>query len=96
MRPPESKDAPDYWVSPHFPSSAFTGPLTDEQKIELFADSVRGWQLDVAERLIASDPHSGLAVLSIVLSYFEMMAKYRDGYAAKGKSKEYFSKGSDG
>ena len=38
-------------------------------------------------------PHSGYAALAIVLSYFEMIAKYRDGYAQRGRSKHYFNEG---
>jgi hypothetical protein len=81
-------------VSPHFPSSAFTSPdLTPEQKIELFADAVRGWQLDVAERLIAVGSALRPGGNQYIAHNFEMMGKYQDGFTGKGKSKHYFIEG---
>jgi hypothetical protein len=79
-------------ISPHFTTAHFTGPLNTDQKIQLFADRVRGWQLDIAQSLDAH-PHSGFAVLSIVASYFEMIAKYEDGYLDRHRSEEYFNRG---
>ena len=36
---------------------------------------------------------SGFAVLNILLSYFEMVAKYKNGFCGKGESSKYFEKG---
>lgn len=38
-------------------------------------------------------PHSGYATFDIVFSYFEMIAKYDDGFAQVGKSNHYFKSG---
>jgi len=83
----------DFAVSPHFARSHFGDSTSFEQEIALFADVVRGLQLDVAERLIAADPHSGMAVLSISTSYFEMIAKCREGYTGAGDAGKFFKKG---
>jgi len=82
-------------ISPHFLDIDFPSSMSLDQKIEVFADSVKGWQLDIAQQCADSIPHSGFAVLSIVWSYFEMIAKFQDGYTNDGKSEEYFSKGFD-
>lgn len=92
------------WISPHYKDTDFVAPLTLDDKITIFEDRTEGWQLDVAEqvingrklsdgRVIEGVQHSGFAVLSMILSYFEMIAKYEDGYARKGRSGHYFSKG---
>lgn len=93
------------WVSPKYQDIDFSSPLTIDQKIILFEDRVIGWQLGIANQVINGDsistgrPNensihgSGFAVLSIVFSYFEMIAKFSDGYTEKDKSKEYFNKG---
>jgi hypothetical protein len=82
-----------YWISPHFRDDHFpVGPSLDD-KVAIFADRVRGWQLDIADRLQRDVQHSGFAVLSVVVSYFEMIAKYRDGFVGTGKSEHYFTQG---
>jgi hypothetical protein len=64
-------------------------PLTIEQKIDIFYEQLRGWQLHVADLIanggypldggaeVQSIPHSDFAVLQICLSYFETIGKYR-------------------
>lgn len=59
------------FTSDHFPN----GPQTIEDKILLFVDRVRGWQLYPAQQCIHNDPHAGFAVLHIVTSYFEVIGK---------------------
>ena len=49
-----------------------------------------GWQLDIADSCINGRQRgpiydSGSAVLEIVLSYFEMMARTKAGFAGKGQ-----------
>jgi hypothetical protein len=39
------------------------------------------------------NPHAEYAVLDILMSYFEMIAKYREGYLRTNKSRIYFKKG---
>ena len=81
------------WISPNFQDVDFPSGMSIDHKIEVFADRVKGWQLDIAQQCIDNIRHSGFAVLHIVASYFEMIAKFRDGFAKDGKSKEYFKKG---
>jgi hypothetical protein len=57
------------FTTAHFPN----GPQTTDEKVLVFTDRVRGWQLDPALRCIRSDPHAGFAVLHIVVSYFEVV-----------------------
>jgi len=83
-----------YWVSPHFASSDFGENPTTEQMVILFVDGVWGWQLDQAERLMQASPHAGLAALSVLVSYFEMIEQYREGIVgARGKSRRLFRDG---
>lgn len=81
------------WISPHFQYENFPSPMSLDQKIDVFEDRVKGWQLDIAQQCADHIHHSGFAVLDIVCSYFEMIAKFQDGFAASGKSKKYFKKG---
>jgi hypothetical protein len=82
-----------YAISPNFRNIDFPSDMSLDQKIEVFADRVKGWQLDIAQKCAEDIPHSGFAVLHIVCSYFEMIAKFQDGFTGEGKSPEYFSKG---
>ena len=81
------------WISPHFQDIDFPSGMSIDQKIEVFADRVKGWQLDMAQLCIDSSRHAGFAVLHIVVSYFEMIAKFREGYTRTDKSELYFRKG---
>lgn len=68
--------------------------LSVSEKVEVFIARVEGWQLGVAREMIERDvPERGFALLHIVMSYFEMIAKYRAGYTARRKSEFYFRKG---
>ncbi len=86
------------WISPSYQDTDFPHPHTLETKITLFEDRVRRWKLDIADQLINGSQekspirHSGYATLDIVVSYFEMIAKYEDGFIGR-KSEEYFKKG---
>ena len=91
-------------ISPNYEDTDFTYPLRLDDKITLFVDRIHGWQLDIADKCINGEkdasgtvtrPYiegSGLVTLSIVLSYFETIAKYREGYLGSN-SKTYFKKG---
>lgn len=93
------------WIAPNYQDTDFRWPLTIEDKISIFEDRTIGWQLGLANRVIngsqesrgqvdaSAIPHSGYAFLHIVLSYFEMIAKFRDGYARQGRSDHYFKQG---
>ncbi len=80
-------------LSKNIDSENMTYPLTLDDKIEIFIDRVKGWQLDIAEFLIENNPDSGFATLSIVLSYFEMIGKYLEGYQDVYCSRYHFEIG---
>ncbi len=80
-------------ISPHYRDTDFPSTWSLDQKIQIFEDRIQGWQLDIAQLCGDSSPHAGFAVLSIVFSYFEMIAKFQDGYIKNDRSKTYFKKG---
>jgi hypothetical protein len=81
-------------ISPIHTDENFPNGLTLDDKIEVFIARVAGWQLGVALEMIEKDvSHRGFAVLNIIFSYFEMLAKYRHGYVGRGKSVEHFKLG---
>lgn len=82
-----------YAISPNYVDIDFPLNMSLDQEIEVFSDRVNGWQLDIAQLCADSSPHSGFAVLHILVSYFEMIAKYQDGFNKDGLSQQYFSKG---
>jgi hypothetical protein len=81
-------------ISPIHTTDSFKWPLSLDQKIEIFIARVKGWQIqpaiDMKEKNI---PHRHFAQLAIVTSYFEMIAKYKDGYLGESDVSEYFKKG---
>jgi hypothetical protein len=93
------------WITPNFQDNNFNWPLSLDDKIEIFLDRTKGWQLGIADTIINGEsddqgniisdgiPHSGFATLHVVLSYFEMIAKYQDGFANVGRSRHYFREG---
>jgi hypothetical protein len=93
------------WISPSYQDTAFPIPHSIDTKITLFEDRVLGWKLNIADQIINGQKgsngkdeilpikHAGYAVLDIVFSYFEMRAKYEDGFSENGRSKEYFKAG---
>ena len=93
------------WISPNYRDTDFPHPLSLDNKITVFLDRISGWQLDIADKCIngEKDPSgniirqpltgAGFATLSIVLSYFEMIAKHRDGFQNTGRSEHYFKEG---
>ena len=92
-------------ISPRYKDTDFPHGRSLEQKIDIFEDQTLGWQIDVADVLINGcsgspgvpdilpHPHAGYAVLSILVSYFEAIAKFQDGFTGEGCSKGYFKRG---
>ena len=81
-------------ISPNYSIEDFKYPLNLEQKIEVFIDRVQGWQIEPARAMASKDiPHRGFAQLLIVISFFEMIGKYRAGFLGEGKSAQYFKEG---
>ncbi|OGG13516.1 hypothetical protein A2773_07135 [Candidatus Gottesmanbacteria bacterium RIFCSPHIGHO2_01_FULL_39_10] len=65
-----------------------------DQKVRLFQEQIQGWTIDVAKDIKQKQiPHADFAILSILLSYFENIAKFMEGYNGKGESKSHFIKG---
>jgi hypothetical protein len=80
-------------ISPNHLDTDYPPEKTLEQKIEIFTDRVNGWQLYIAQQCADKILHSGFAVLHIVSSYFEMIAKFKIGFQGKKSSGYYFKKG---
>ena len=66
-------------VAPGLSLHQISDPPTLDEKVTVFARRVRGWQIDIAQHLANNVPHSGFAVLSILMSFPEMMWQYRHG-----------------
>lgn len=93
------------FVSPKYTVDHFSRPWSTDHKIEIFRDRTEGFMLDIADQMINGrrDDHgnevfpqianSGFAVLQVLLCYFEMIAKYEDGYVKEDCSRLYFKKG---
>lgn len=65
-----------------------------DEKVRLFQEQVQGWSINVARDIKQKQiPHADFAILSILLSYFENIAKFIEGYNGKGESKSHFIKG---
>ena len=91
-------------ITPIHKRSDFPDMLTIDNKIQIFYERITGWQLDIADMvmngikanngtIIVQIVGSGFATLNIILSYFEMIGKYKYGYCNTNKSREYFAKG---
>ena len=82
------------WITPCHRRADFPSRLSLEHKIVIFQKQTFGWQLDIANSCINGDlpsmRHSGFAVLMIVFSYFEMIAKLKAGYTKQSASEHYF------
>jgi len=80
-------------ISPKHTTLDFPDGWTLEDKIEVFAARIEGWQIGIAKEIVQKKiNHSGFAILHIVFSYFEMLGKYLDGYTGR-ESKKYFLRG---
>jgi hypothetical protein len=101
--------AEDWWVTPKRRLRSIPENPTLDEKIDIFSERINGWKIDIADQLIngrviqnekgnviiEGNPHAAYATMDIILSYFEMIAKYQDGYVntKEGKSRVYFKKG---
>ena len=67
-------------LSPHHSANEYPEPMILDQKIEVFADRIESWQLDIARKVIEADiQNREVALLYIVMNYFEMIGRYREG-----------------
>jgi len=87
-------DLPVFAISPKHTTLDFPDGWTLENKIDVFAARIEGWQIGIAKEIISKEiPHRGFALLHIVFSYFEMIGKYLHGYVGNDQSGFYFRKG---
>lgn len=82
----------DVFVAPGIRIEHLSNPWTLDEKIEILEARVRGYQLDVAESLIPNEV-AGFAILYILTSYFEMIAKLESGHTGQGQAGANFKKG---
>jgi len=75
-------------LSPAYKDTDFLKILSLDDKIAIFEDRIKGWQLNIAKKC-AEIPHSGFAVLHIVISCIEAIAKYQAGFDQNRKSGDY-------
>jgi len=80
-------------ISPEHYLDDFPNGLKQKDKIEVYYARAKGWQLIPAQETVDKIEHSGFAVLHIVMSFFESIAKYREGYRNDDRSNEFFRKG---
>jgi len=85
---------PIFAISPNYNNLDFPNGMTIEDKINVFADRLDGWQIGIAKKIIQHEiQHSDFALLHIVFSYFEMIGKYKSGYTGKCRSRINFKIG---
>lgn len=63
------------------------------KKLADFEQAVREQIFDAADLLLQCKPPHNLAALRLIVSYFEPIAKYREGCARVGSSKKHFVQG---
>src|SRR5713101_3531167 len=86
-----SRPDPKVFASPRYPPEKLRAATTEDM-IDVYEDRVRGFLLDHAKAL-TERPNSELAVLQLVIGYFESHAMYLLGQASKGKSEAFFRHG---
>jgi hypothetical protein len=80
-------------ISKKYLNTAFSATPTLDDKIELFRDRVTGWQIEIAEEMLSKIPDSGYGAISVLFSYFEMMAEILKGTPSNSASKIFFGDG---
>lgn len=80
-------------LSPKHGDDQYHGPLSPDEELEIFRARVEGWQLDLADLLLVHVKHSGYAVLTLLLSYPEMIQQFIINHTSDGDSKGYFRNG---
>ena len=81
-------------ISPKHNQEEFPTGLTLDDKVEVFVARVEGWLLGPAVEMIRRGiGYRAFALLAMVISYFEMIAKYSEGYIGERQSATYFKKG---
>jgi len=76
-----------------FPNSNWANWPFNE-KVRLFQEQIQGWVINVARDIKKqSIAHADFAILSMLLSYFENISKFTEGYDGKYESRNHFVKG---
>ncbi len=92
----EAKTPASIGVSPKY-TAAHLADDSIESKIDVFEDQIRGWVLQQAATLLSDKQptrdHAGIAVLMLLLPYFEQIACFIEGASSKNKSREFFGIG---
>ena len=83
----------ELWTTPKHKLQDFHYPITFDDKVAQFEARILGYQIDIAIQVADKIPHSGFGVLSILLSYFESIAKFEAGYENTDNSKMFFEIG---
>ena len=90
----------EYFISRNYTNKSFDGNPSLDQKILIFEDRIRGWQLDAAkeirDKLITSEGEFEtyqFALLALLFSYFEMIGQYINGVLSDLQSKKVFVRG---
>jgi hypothetical protein len=65
----------------------------EKHKVKLFQEQIQGWTLDVLKEIKTKVGHSDFAMLSVMMSYFENIQKFKDGYDRTGRSEAFFTEG---
>lgn len=71
----------------------FSEALSLEHKIKIFYSRILEWQLIPAKQVLEKIENPEIATLHIVMSFFEMIAKYKAGYVGEGDAARYFKIG---
>jgi hypothetical protein len=88
------RQPPVFAISPHYTTLDFPNGMTLENKIDVFADRIDGWQIGIAKKILQHEiKDSDFALMQIVLCYFEMLGKYLAGYLHNDRSTAHFKKG---
>jgi hypothetical protein len=92
------------FIAPGIKDSDVSIPPTFEEKVRIFNARMVGWKLAIADALIngytdtvgskhPGIPEAGYAVMDIIFTYFEPIAKYACGCLHDNKSGVFFKKG---
>lgn len=90
-------------ISRNYTNESFGGTPNLDQQILIFEDRVLNWHLDIAELIRKHMEakkqkgtdwnHAGFALLSLLFTYFEMIAQYKQGQSSNGASQKMFCYG---
>lgn len=90
-------------ISSKYTNETFGDNPTLDEKILIFEDRVRNWHLHVAklvnDSIKAADTknpdwsHAGFGLVTLLFTYFEMIAQYKTGISSNGASEELFCYG---